>query len=77
MTQSLRDSQRDHTHDLEIRATEIRANSLFQVGSIAGGGERHLIDTGAGIVTSQRFGGVVGVGDTVLVRQDAGQSFFY
>jgi hypothetical protein len=74
---SLRVEFRDRTHDIEIRANEIRANALFQVGTVSVGGERHLIDTGGGIVTSQRFGGVVGIGDTVLVRQDSGQSFFY
>jgi thymidine phosphorylase len=68
---------RDRTYETIIRSASLRANALFQVGTVSGGGERHLIDTGAGVITSQRFGGQVGLGDTVLVRNDSGQSFFY
>jgi hypothetical protein len=74
---SLRDSMRDRTHETTIRSASIRANALFQVGTVQGGGERHLINTGAGVITSNRFGGAIGLGDTVLVRNDSGQSFFY
>lgn len=74
---SLRDAMRDRVYETNIRADEIRANSLFKVGKNSGGGEQHLIQIGDGIIRSSRFGGVVGVGDTVLIRNDSGQSFFY
>jgi hypothetical protein len=77
MRQSLRDSQRDRTRDFELRSNELRANALFKVASVIQGGERHLLQVGDGVVTSQRFGGAVGVGDTVLMRNDSGESFFY
>jgi hypothetical protein len=68
---------RAHVAAVSDRSREIRANSLFQVGSISQGGSRHLLQIGDGYLTSNAFGGVHGIGDTVLIRQDSGQSFFY
>jgi hypothetical protein len=77
MQTSLRETLRYNTYEVEVRSETLRANALFRVGTVVYGGERHKITTGAGIVTSQRFGGVVGIDDTVLVRHDGGESFFY
>lgn len=60
-----------------MRNAAIRANSLYKVGRVVSGGERHLIETGGGVITSSNFGGAVGLNDTVLSRQDGKQSFFY
>ena len=74
---SLRDQYLALAYETSVRSDNIKANSLFQVGVVSRGGERHLIDTGAGVITSSNFGGAVGVGDVVLSRQDGGKSFFY
>lgn len=68
---------RAHTAAVSDRSREIRANKLFQVARILQGGERHLLQIGDGFIASNAFGGVHGIGDTVLIRQDSGQSFFY
>jgi hypothetical protein len=67
---------RDRVADTEYRAQEIRANRLFSVGTIAAGGEAHLIQTPSGILHSSLLGGIVAIGDTILMRRDGGQSFF-
>lgn len=68
---------RDRVHDTKIRSESIRSNSLFQVARIVQGGERHLLQIGDGVITSSAFGGVHALGDTALIRQDSGRSFFY
>jgi hypothetical protein len=73
----LRDEMRDRVYDTTLRNAEIRNNRLLTVGTVFQGGERHLIQTTGGIVTSQSFGGITYLGKPVLVRQDAGISFFY
>jgi hypothetical protein len=74
---NLRDRLRQQTYDTDNRAAALRANSLYTVGVVVQGGERHLIDTGSGVYASSNFGGAVAVGGVVLARQDSGQSFFY
>jgi hypothetical protein len=74
---SLRDDLRDRVYDTTLRNSEIRNNRLFTVGTVVQGGERHLIQTASGVITSTSFGGVTHLGKTTLVRQDAGSSFFY
>jgi hypothetical protein len=77
MPLSLRDRNKQQISDTDTRAASLRANSLYTVGTVIQGGERHLIDTGSGIYASSNFGGAVAVGGVVLARQDSGQSFFY
>ena len=67
----------DQTADYELRTREIRKNAMFKIGTIAAGGDRHLIQIGDRVVTSQRLGGAVALNQTVMMRNDAGQSFFY
>jgi hypothetical protein len=74
---NLRDRLRASTYDTDNRAAALRANSLYTVGVVVQGGERHLVDTGSGVYASSNFGGAVGIGDVALARQDSGQSFFY
>jgi hypothetical protein len=74
---NLRDRLRQQTYDTDTRAASLRANSLYTVGRVIQGGERHLIETGSGVYASSNFGGAVAVGGVVLARQDSGQSFFY
>lgn len=74
---NLRDQYLELAHETSVRSESIKANSLFQVGVVSRGGERHLIDTGGGVIISSNFGGAVGVGDVVLSRQDSGKAFFY
>jgi hypothetical protein len=68
---------RDRVAETQYRAREIRANRQLKTGAVVSGGERHLIQLGDGLITSRSFGGVVKMGQTVLVRQDSGQSWFY
>ena len=75
--QNLRDRYRDQVFYTNLRAKEIRANSLFKVGTVQSGGEKFLLNTGSGVITSQNFGGAVGIGGVVLARHDSGQSYFY
>lgn len=74
---TLRDQYRDRAFETTIRAASLRANAQFQVGQVIGGGERHLLDFGAGAIASNNFGGAVGVGGTVLNRNDGGKGWFY
>jgi hypothetical protein len=74
---NLRDRLRASTYDTDTRAASLRANSLYTVGTVIAGGERHLIDTGSGVYASSNFGGAVGINSVVLARQDNKQSFFY
>jgi hypothetical protein len=75
--EDLRARLRRETYDTDTRAASLRANSLYTVGTVVQGGERHLIDTGSGVYASSNFGGSVAVGGVVLARQDNKQSFFY
>jgi hypothetical protein len=72
-----RHQYRDRVFDVRNRSEAIRANSLFQIAKIAQGGERHLLQIGEDFITSSSLGGVHALGDTVLIRRDSGQSFFY